>query len=160
MSRLRILAVVVTIGLISAAARSESFYDRHVYFDNSPADRSCYLSDGMVVAPSKLEMVDGKFPVDSSGILPSGKSFSTPLQMRDILTAMTPDFARCLTEKMMTYALGRGLKPYDKRTIEDIDAKLAASGYGFQTLVTEIVHSLPFESRRGEDVSTQSVAQK
>jgi hypothetical protein len=103
--------------------------------------------------------MDGKFPVDSSGVLPSGKLFSTPLQMREILTAMTPDFARCLTEKMLTYALGRGLKPYDRRTVEDIDAKLAASGYGFQTLVTEIVRSLPFESRRGEDVA-ESVAKK
>src|SRR5882724_1684878 len=64
--RLRILAGVITIGLIAAAAHSETFYDRHVYFDNSLADRSCYLSAGMVVAPSKLEMVDGKFPVDTN----------------------------------------------------------------------------------------------
>ncbi len=87
----------------------------------------------------KWRTLDGKFPVDSSGVLPSGKSFSTPLEMREILTGMQGDFARCLTEKMLVYALGRGLKPYDKRTVEDIDTKLAASGYGFQTLVDEVV---------------------
>jgi cytochrome c5 len=107
-------------------------------------------------AVGKWRTMDGKFPVDSSGILPSGKSFSTPLQMREILTGMQADFARCLTEKMLVYALGRGLKPYDKRTTEDIDNKLAASGYGFQTLVTEIVHSLPFQERRGEDVTAKN----
>ena len=77
------------------------------------------------------------------------------LQMREILTGMQADFARCLTEKMMVYALGRGLKPYDKRTVADIDDKLATAGYGFSTLVTEVVHSLPFAGAwRGEDVFT------
>lgn len=108
-------------------------------------------------AIGKWRTMDGKFPVDSSGVLPSGKSFSTPLQMREILTGMQADFARCLTEKMLVYALGRGLKPYDKRTVEDIDDKLAASGYGFQTLVDDIVHSLPFRERRGEAVTTENV---
>jgi cytochrome c5 len=109
-------------------------------------------------AVGKWRTMDGKFPVDSSGVLPSGKSFSTPLQMREILTGMQGDFARCLTEKMLVYALGRGLKPYDKRTVEEIDTQLAGSGYGFQTLVSEIVHSLPFQERRGEAVTTENVA--
>ena len=66
---------------------------------------------------------------------------------------MQADFARCLTEKMLVYALGRGLKPYDKRTVTDIDTKLAATGFGFQSLVSEVVRSLPFQQRRGEEVS-------
>jgi hypothetical protein len=57
---------------------------------------------------------------------------------------------------MLVYALGRGLKPYDKHTVQTIDDKLAASGYGFQTLVTEIVHSLPFQKRRGEEVTSET----
>jgi hypothetical protein len=109
-------------------------------------------------AIGKWRTMDGKFPVDSSGVLPSGKSFSTPIEMRAILTSMQADFARCLTEKMLVYALGRGLKPYDKRTVEGIDNKLAESGYGFQTLVSEIVHSLPFQERRGEEVTTDGQA--
>ena len=65
---------------------------------------------------------------------------------------MLPDFSRNLTEKMLTYALGRGMAPYDKPTVQAITAQLAASGYGFRTLVHEVVQSLPFQSRRGEAV--------
>ena len=108
-------------------------------------------------AVGKWRTMDGKVPgVDSSGVLPSGKTFSTPLQMREILTGMQADFARCLTEKMLVYALGRGLKPYDKRTVGEIDDKLAGEGFGFSSLVSEVVHSLPFQERRGEDVTTDA----
>jgi len=65
--RLRMLAGAITVGFITAAAaRSETFYDRHVFFDNSPADGSYYQSEGMVTPPSKLEMVDYKLPVDTN----------------------------------------------------------------------------------------------
>jgi hypothetical protein len=106
----------------------------------------------------KWRTLDGKFPVDSSGVLPNGKSFSKPVEMRAILIAQLPDFTRCLTEKMMTYALGRGLERYDRRTVNDIDTKVAASGYQFQSLIHEIVQSLPFQSRRGEVSTTKNVA--
>jgi hypothetical protein len=99
--------------------------------------------------------MDGAFPIDSSGSLPDGRSFSTPAQMRAILMSQLPQFSRSLTEKMLTYALGRGLKPYDRRTIENIQRAVAADGYRFQTLVQQIVESLPFQSRRGEEVTAQ-----
>ena len=98
----------------------------------------------------KWRTMDGKFPVDASGVLPSGKSFAAPVELRALLKADLTEFSRCLTEKMLTYALGRGLERYDRRTVEDIDRKVAASGYRFQALVYEIVRSLPFQSRRGE----------
>jgi hypothetical protein len=103
-------------------------------------------------AIGKWRTKDGNFPVDSSGVLPSGRSFSTPAEMRQVLGDMLPDFSRCLTQKMLTYALGRGLERYDRVTVQGIDKRLAASGYGFQTLVDEVVRSLPFQSRRGEGV--------
>ena len=93
---------------------------------------------------------DGKFDIDVSGTFPSGKAFSTPADMRKLLRDDLPEFARCLTEKMLTYALGRGLERYDRRTMEEISRKLAAQGYPFQTLVYEIARSLPFQWRRGE----------
>jgi len=95
---------------------------------------------------------DGNFPVDASGDLPSGKSFSTPAELRVLLKEDLPEFARCLIEKMLTYSLGRGLERYDRRAVDEIDRKLAASGYRFQTLLDQIVQSLPFQSRRGEAV--------
>ena len=93
---------------------------------------------------------DGKFDIDVSGTFPNGKSFATPAEMRSLLTANLPEFAHCLTEKMLTYALGRGLERYDRKTVEEINKQLAASGYPFQTMVYEIARSLPFQSRRGE----------
>jgi mono/diheme cytochrome c family protein len=93
---------------------------------------------------------DGKFPIDVSGTFPNGKSFVSPAEMRNLLKGEIPDFARCLTGKMLTYALGRGLERYDRRTVNDIGRKLEASDYQFQTLIYEITKSLPFQSRRGE----------
>ncbi len=101
-------------------------------------------------AIGKWRTMDGQFPVDSSGTLPNGKSFSTPEEMRIVLKAELNDFSRCLVEKMLTYALGRGLEKFDRKTVDEINRKVIASGYRFQTLIYEIVHSLPFQSRRGE----------
>jgi hypothetical protein len=101
-------------------------------------------------AIGKWRTMDGKFPVDASGTLPNGKSFSSPAEMRALLKDQLPQFARVVTEKMLTYSLGRGLGPADRRTEEDIERRWAASGYAFQTLIFEVVHSLPFQARRGE----------
>jgi hypothetical protein len=95
---------------------------------------------------------DGKFLVDASGSLPDGKTFRNPAEMRALIAAQLPEFARCLTEKTLMYALGRGLERFDTRTIDDIDRKLVDSGYRYQSLILEIVRSLPFQSRRGEAV--------
>jgi len=101
-------------------------------------------------AIGKWRTMDGKFPVDASGTLPNGKSFGSPAEMRALLTEQLPQFARVVTDKMLTYSLGRGLGPADRRTEEDIQRRWAASGYAFQTLIFEVVHSLPFQARRGE----------
>jgi hypothetical protein len=73
--------------------------------------------------------------------------------MRAILLDSMPEVARCMTEKIMTYALGRGIEPYDKRAVDQIQKNLAADGYRFQTLIHEVVTSLPFQSRRGESAA-------
>jgi hypothetical protein len=102
---------------------------------------------------------DGNFPVDASGTLPNGQSFSTPAELRKLLMAELPDFTRCLTEKMLTYALGRGLARSDQRAVTEINRNVASSGYRFQTLIGEIVHSFPFQMGRGE-IPSKEVAQK
>ncbi|MCC6395206.1 MAG: DUF1592 domain-containing protein [Bryobacterales bacterium] len=109
-------------------------------------------------AIGKWRTMDGKFLVDSSGTLPGGKTFSNPAEFRVLLRDDLPEFSNCLIEKMLTYALGRGLQRYDKRTVEEINRNLAASGYGFQSLIHEIVRSLPFQSRRGELSSSQQTS--
>jgi hypothetical protein len=93
---------------------------------------------------------DGQFPIDAAGTLPNGKSFSKPSELKAILRAEKDEFAKCLTEKMLTYALGRGLERYDRPAIQSISRDLAAKGYRFSALVTGIVNSMPFQMRRGE----------
>jgi len=100
---------------------------------------------------------DGGAPVDASGVLPSGQTFTNPAELRRVLKGMQPDFTRCLTEKMLTYALGRGLEPYDKPTVRAITQKVAGSRGGLQVMVREIVRSLPFRSRRAEGGKTAAV---
>jgi hypothetical protein len=58
-------------------------------------------------------------------------------------------FTRCLTEKLLTYALGRGLERYDQPVVRTIAARVAANDYRFSRLVLEIVNSPPFQMRRG-----------
>ncbi len=91
---------------------------------------------------------DGKFPIDATGFLPDGDEFNGPDELRAVLTKQPEAFARCLTSKLLTYALGRGLERYDTRTVNLIAGRLPAHDYKFSALVLEIVNSLPFQSRR------------
>lgn len=97
---------------------------------------------------------DGEFDVDSSGALPNGMTFETPAELRKILLADKDDFTEAVTEKTLIYALGRGLETYDKRTLKQIAGKVAEDGYRFQSLIREVVHSMPFQMRRGEAVES------
>ena len=100
-------------------------------------------------AVGKWRTRDGSFPVDASGALPDGRSFSGPAELTGILASEREAFAKALTSKMLTYALGRGLEPYDRRTVRMIARKLPDHDYRFSGLVLEIVNSLPFQMRRG-----------
>ena len=91
---------------------------------------------------------DGDFPIDPSGVLPSGKSFQGPDELKTLLKEDRAAFVRGMTEKLLTYSLGRGLERYDKPVVAGIAAKLSARNYRFSALVLEIVNSLPFQMRR------------
>ena len=106
---------------------------------------------------------DGKFAVDPSGTFPNGKSFATPAEMKALLRSNLPDFTRCLTEKMLTYALGRGVEKYDRLAVQQIVKQTVADDYKFQTLIAGIIHSVPFQMRRGQavpDKTKQEIASK
>ena len=92
---------------------------------------------------------DGKFPIDASGKLPDGSEFTGPDELRAVLRGQPDAFAEALTSKLLTYALGRGLERYDRRTVKEIAARLPARDYRFSALVLEIVNSLPFQQQRG-----------
>lgn len=89
--------------------------------------------------------------IDATGKLDSGEFFKNATDLRLILAGKKRDyFARCLTEKMLIYALGRGLEYYDKRTVDHIVGRLQKSGFKFNELIHSIVTSLPFDMKRGE----------
>jgi len=90
---------------------------------------------------------DGNLPVDASGVLPGGRKFQSPAELKSLLLADREVFVRCLVEKLMIYALGRGLERYDKPAESEIAAKLATQDYRFSALVQDVVNSLPFHMR-------------
>ena len=98
----------------------------------------------------KWRDLDGTFAIEPAGTLPNGKSFQNPAELRMLLTQDLGEFNHTLTEKMLIYALGRGLERYDRRTIDGITKKLSEQGNRFQTLIYEVVRSLPFQTKRAE----------
>ena len=93
---------------------------------------------------------DGTFPVDASGTLPDGKTFTGPEQLKEILVANRDAFTQGMAEKMMIYALGRGLEPADRPAIRAIAQRVAQSGYRISAIVLGIVNSVPFQQRKGD----------
>jgi hypothetical protein len=91
---------------------------------------------------------EGKFPIDSSGTLPGGQSFNGPAELKAILSARQADFTRCLTEKLLTYALGRGLEYHDKYAVGQICLAVARENHRLSSLIREIATSEPFQMRR------------
>jgi hypothetical protein len=105
-------------------------------------------------AIGRWRTTDGKFPIDSTGSFPNGKTFNGPAEMKALLHDNMPEFVRALAEKMLTYALGRGAESYDRPVIDDLVKQTAAGDNRLQPLILAIVHSLPFEQRRGDQKQT------
>lgn len=94
--------------------------------------------------------VDGQSRIDATGKLPTGEEFKGPEALRKLLVSRQDEFLRCLAEKLLTYALGRGLAYYDQCVVEDIVGKVKLSGYRFSALVLGIVRSEPFLKKGGK----------
>jgi len=101
-------------------------------------------------AVGQWRAMDGQIPIDDSGTLPDGRSFGGAQELSAVLLQKPAQFTESLTEKMLTYALGRGLERYDRPAVKSIAASVAAHDYRFSSLVLGIVNSVPFERRRGE----------
>lgn len=84
---------------------------------------------------------DGDLPIDASGILPDGSKFVGPAQLKKVLLRQKTEFVHCLCQKLLTYALGRGMESDDQKAIDAIVRKSATDGYKFSALITAIVES-------------------
>jgi hypothetical protein len=90
---------------------------------------------------------EGSHAIDASGTLPDGQSFTGAAGLKAILKGKKESFGRCLTEKVLTYALGRGLEYYDRCAVDKMVAELDKGGYRFSALLSAVVHSEPFQQR-------------
>jgi len=103
------------------------------------------------------ELDRGK-PIDASGELITGQSFANVQQLKQILIEdHHRDFYRCLTEKLLILAIGRGLEYYDVQTVDCIVEKLEASGGKPSVLLTGIIESAPFQKSRRPNLSADEV---
>jgi hypothetical protein len=100
---------------------------------------------------------DGPHAIETAASLPDGSSFKGPVELRALMLSRKDDFIRCLTEKMVTFALGRGVEYYDASTIKSIRKALADNEYRVSTLVTEIAKSYPFQYRRDRARGSEEV---
>ena len=91
--------------------------------------------------------MDGKFPIEPSGTMPDGQTFSGPKALKAILKGRSDQFVRNVTEKLLTYSLGRGLERFDAPTVDTISRRVAASDYTFSSLVLAVVNSTPFRMK-------------
>jgi hypothetical protein len=90
---------------------------------------------------------EGSASIDASGVFPGGVQFNGPAGLRDALLG-SDRFIATLTEKMLTYALGRGLEYYDAPAVRGILREASGDGYRMSSLIAGIAQSAPFRMRK------------
>lgn len=99
---------------------------------------------------------DESHPVDARGELPDGTKFEGAGQLQRIVESkMRDQFVRCVVEKMLIYALGRGLEYFDECTVDKIIDEIKAEDYRFSALIRSVAMSRPFVQRQGPPVITE-----
>jgi len=96
----------------------------------------------------------GTGKIDSSGVLPDGAKFEGPAGLRDILVNKRELFVDTVTERLLTYALGRGLEEYDRPVIRRITRQAAADDYRWSSIILGVIESAPFQMRRASDAAS------
>ncbi len=95
---------------------------------------------------------DGNTDIDASGQLLTGETFNGAAQLTQLLAdKKKTDFLRCLSEKMLTFALGRGLEYYDRAATDQMIVQLEKNGDKFSALILGVVNSVPFQQMRRTD---------
>jgi len=143
----------------SQAASSGSLRQRMEQHRSNPACANCHTRmDAIGFGLENFNAVgawrtkDGTFDIDPAGTLPDGTTIKGVADLKKAILAKKDLFARCVIEKMLIYAIGRGLEPYDDRATDKALASVAKNNYKFSSVVVEIVKSDPFRLRRGKSV--------
>jgi len=93
----------------------------------------------------------GTGPIDSSGVLPDGTKFEGPNGLRELLLSKRGLFVETFTERLLTYALGRGVEEYDQAALRKITREAAANNDRWSSIILGIVKSAPFQMRRASN---------
>jgi hypothetical protein len=102
-------------------------------------------------ATGKYRAFDENFePIDSAGVYPDGTRMDGPAGLRQVLVNHSAQFLTNVTNKLLTYALGRGVEYYDAPAVRSILRDAAPQDYRFSSLILGIVKSAPFQMRRVE----------
>jgi hypothetical protein len=96
----------------------------------------------------------GAAPIDTSGVLPDGTSFNGPGGLREVLMGKKDLFVETFTERLLTYALGRGVEAYDRPTVRKIMREAAENDHRWSSIILGIVKSTPFQMRSVSDGNT------
>ncbi|MGE9268570.1 MAG: DUF1592 domain-containing protein [Verrucomicrobiales bacterium] len=102
-------------------------------------------------ALGRFRQREGGKKIDASGVLLTGEEFTSVAGLKRALAEKRrEDFYRCLSEKLLTYAIGRGVEYYDAVTVDQLVERLEKSGGSLRELIVGIIESAPFQKRRGE----------
>ena len=93
---------------------------------------------------------EGDAPIDDTGLLPDGTAFRGPAELKQVLRRRADAFRRNLSEKLLTYALGRGLEHYDAAAVAAVAGAARENGDRWSAFVTGVVESAPFRMRRAD----------
>jgi len=99
-------------------------------------------------AVGRWRTIEENKPIDSTGALPDGTTFQGVDGLQKALLARSDQFVSRFTEKLMTYALGRGVEYYDAPAIRKIVADAKTKDYKFSSVILGIANSTPFQMRR------------
>jgi len=124
----------------------------------NPVCASCHkLMDPIGFALDNFDAIgrwrvsDANTPIDPSGELPDGAKFQGPGGLREVLVTKREEFISTVTERLLTYALGRGVEYYDAPAIRRIVREAAPGGYRWSSLFLGVVTSTPFQMRRAAE---------
>jgi hypothetical protein len=96
--------------------------------------------------------------IDTAGQLADGSAVSGPTELRNALLKRPEQFVGAMTEKLLIYALGRGLEYYDLPVVRDISRQAAKQNYKFSAVVQGIVKSTPFQMKKVPAAKNEQVA--
>jgi len=147
----------------AASLDQESLRQRLARHRADPACSSCHnIMDPIGLAMEKFDAVgrwrdldEGGLPIDSTGELANGTPIDGPIDLKMSLVERPELFVNTFTNRMLTYAIGRGLEYYDMPTVRAIVDKAAEDDYHFSSIIQEIVKSAPFRMKQAVGGETQ-----